>query len=102
MTELKRPTTIEEMHKTMENFSTEEGWQRGLAYKPNPTDVFIVTPPKCGTTWMQQILHGRCTRLNGRCYISRSSYGLIWHMIWAMDIHAPAGCPAVRSRPTPL
>ena len=58
----KRPTTIEEMHERMENFSTTEGWQRGLDYKPDPTDVFIVTPPKCGTTWMQQIVHGLRTR----------------------------------------
>jgi hypothetical protein len=57
-----RPTTIQEMHERMENFSTAEGWQRGLDYQPGPTDVFIVTPPKCGTTWMQQIVHGLRTR----------------------------------------
>ena len=57
-----RPTTIQEMHERAKYFSTEEGWQRGLAYKPAPTDVFIVTPPKCGTTWMQQIVHGLRTR----------------------------------------
>lgn len=58
----KRPTSIPEMLERMENFSTTEGWQRGLDYKPEPTDVFIVTPPKCGTTWMQQIVHGLRTR----------------------------------------
>jgi hypothetical protein len=57
-----RPTTIQEMHERAKNFSTEEGWQRGLDYKPASTDVFIVTPPKCGTTWMQQIVHGLRTR----------------------------------------
>jgi len=57
-----RPTTIAEMHERMKNFATSEGWQRGLDYKPDPTDVFIVTPPKCGTTWMQQIVHGLRTR----------------------------------------
>ncbi len=57
-----RPTNIEEMHERMKNFSTSEGWQRGLDYKPKSTDVFIVTPPKCGTTWMQQIVHGLRTR----------------------------------------
>ena len=57
-----RPTTIPEMLECMQNFSSPEGWQRGLDYKPDPTDVFIVTPPKCGTTWMQQIVHGLRTR----------------------------------------
>ncbi len=62
MTEPKRPTTIEEMHERMQYFSTPEGWQKGLDYKPDSSDVFIVTPPKCGTTWMQQIVHGLRTR----------------------------------------
>lgn len=57
-----RPTTIAEMRERMENFATDEGWERGQNYKPEPTDVFIVTPPKCGTTWMQQIVHGLRTR----------------------------------------
>jgi len=58
----KRPTTVQEMQERFQNFATPEGWQRGLDYKPDPTDVFIVTPPKCGTTWMQQIVHGLRTR----------------------------------------
>jgi hypothetical protein len=57
-----RPKSIQEMRERTKNFATEEGWQRGLDYKPEPTDVFIVTPPKCGTTWMQQIVHGLRTR----------------------------------------
>src|SRR5215510_14979533 len=60
--EFKRPTTIEAMREVFRNFATPEGWQKGLDYKPDPTDVFIVTPPKCGTTWMQQMVHGLRTR----------------------------------------
>ncbi len=62
MTKPKRATSIAEMKEKTKNFATDEGWQKGLAYKPDSTDVFIVTPPKCGTTWMQQIVHGLRTR----------------------------------------
>ncbi|KAL3194026.1 hypothetical protein MRX96_001936 [Rhipicephalus microplus] len=31
--------------------------KEGLAYKPKPGDVFIVSYPKCGTTWMQHIVY---------------------------------------------
>ncbi|GMH41151.1 hypothetical protein BSKO_09061 [Bryopsis sp. KO-2023] len=38
---------------------TDESRLKGLErFKPQPTDIFVVSPPKCGTTWMQQIVHG--------------------------------------------
>ena len=39
----------------LERFETEEARLRGLAYEVRAGDVFIATPPKCGTTWMQQV-----------------------------------------------
>jgi len=62
MTEPKRATSISEILTKFENFRTSEGEAHGLAYQPDPTDIFIVTPAKCGTTWMQQIVHGLRTR----------------------------------------
>jgi hypothetical protein len=31
---------------------------RGLRHRPQPTDLFISPYAKCGTTWLQQIVHG--------------------------------------------
>jgi len=33
-----------------------EAFQSALNYQPEATDIFIATYPKCGTTWMQNIL----------------------------------------------
>jgi hypothetical protein len=32
-----------------------ESMERGLAYQPQPSDLFISPYAKCGTTWVQQI-----------------------------------------------
>jgi hypothetical protein len=85
-----RPTSIKEMHERLEHFATSEGWQHGLDYEPDPTDVFIVTPPKCGTTWMQQIVHGLRTR--GSMDFDEISRVVPWiNMAYdlGMDIYAP-------------
>jgi hypothetical protein len=34
----------------------------GLSFKPGPTDVFITTYPKCGTTWVSFIVHSLRSR----------------------------------------
>ena len=62
MTESKRATSVLELIEKLENFRTAAGEAHGLAYRPAPTDIFIMTPAKCGTTWMQQIVHGLRTR----------------------------------------
>ncbi|HKY54045.1 MAG TPA: sulfotransferase domain-containing protein [Anaerolineales bacterium] len=86
----KRPTSIKEMQERFEHFATPEGWQYGLDYKPDSTDVFIVTPPKCGTTWMQQIVHGLRTR--GSMDFDEISRVVPWlNMAYdlGMDLYAP-------------
>ena len=53
-----RPRNIEEMIRVDEKFVTDESFRRGVSYQPEPSDVFISPYAKCGTTWMQQIVHG--------------------------------------------
>ncbi|XP_064485749.1 sulfotransferase ssu-1-like [Ornithodoros turicata] len=37
---------------------SEEIVRSALSYEPRPGDIFLVSYPKCGTTWMQHILYG--------------------------------------------
>ena len=57
------PTTVAGVRAALQNFSTVEGERVAKAFKPRPDDVFIATYPKCGTTWVQQIVHS--LRTNG-------------------------------------
>ncbi|PCI27448.1 MAG: sulfotransferase [SAR324 cluster bacterium] len=59
---LKRPTTIKEMHQCSWKWITKESWLKGMSFQLKPTDVVVSPYPKCGTTWVQQIVHGLRTR----------------------------------------
>ena len=58
----KLPTTIEGIEAALANFRTDASDEAGRKFKPRPTDVFIATYPKCGTTWVQQIVHSLRTQ----------------------------------------
>jgi hypothetical protein len=59
---VRRATTLDELSKASEKFTSDEGWQVGLDFKPRPSDVIISPFAKSGTTWLQQIAHGLRTR----------------------------------------
>lgn len=54
---------LELMSTRNQRMHTAKGVEIGRSFKPRPTDVFVVTYPKCGTTWMTQICHA--LRTNG-------------------------------------
>jgi hypothetical protein len=57
-----RPRSLDEMETRMAPMVTPAGIGRGLSFAPRPTDVIISPFGKCGTTWLQQIVHSLRTR----------------------------------------
>lgn len=47
---------VAQMKQSLSKMETEEGRMKGVNFKPHPDDIFIVSPPKCGTTWACQIV----------------------------------------------
>ena len=57
-----RPVGFDAFVARIAHLGTAEGFTRGLAFRPLPTDVIISPFGKCGTTWLQQVFHGLRTR----------------------------------------
>lgn len=53
-----RALTPEGLRALHARFSTDGSVERALAFVPRPTDVFVATYSKSGTTLLQQIVHG--------------------------------------------
>ena len=57
-----RATTIDELDIVFHKFFDASKRPLGLAFEPYPTDFIISPYAKCGTTWLEQIVHGLRTR----------------------------------------
>jgi hypothetical protein len=64
MTELerRRATSFDEFTERFARMFHPESFERGLTFRPEPSDVLISPFAKCGTTWLQQIVHALRTR----------------------------------------
>lgn len=81
---------MEEYLAATARFMTDESFAKGLAYQPAPTDIFVTPFGKCGTTWMQQIVHG--LRSNGDMNFGEITQATPWlemaHDL-QLDLYAP-------------
>jgi hypothetical protein len=87
---MSRPTSLAQMQAQTAAFATPEGYAKGLAYHPDPSDIFISPYAKCGTTWMQQIVHG--LRTGGDMAFGEITEVVPWLELahdLGLDIHAP-------------
>ncbi len=85
-----RPRSIAEMQAVDQLFVTQASLRRGLEYQPDTSDIFISPYAKCGTTWMQQIVHG--LRTGGSMDFDEITQVVPWlELAWDMgaDVNAP-------------
>ena len=52
-----RARTMDELQAKLARFVSAGGRAAGLDFRPRPTDVIIAPFAKCGTTWLQQMVH---------------------------------------------
>ena len=89
----KRATSLKELQAIRSRFDPSESIAHGLSYQAEPSDVFIATYPKCGTTWLQQIMH--CLRSNGDMDYPEITAVIPWlEMALVMGIEPTAAPPA--------
>lgn len=89
-----RPTSVAEMRDALSRFGSAQAREQGLAYRPAPSDVFIAPYAKCGTTWMQQIVHG--LRTGGSMDFDEITEATPWIELahdLGLDIHGPQAAP---------
>lgn len=57
-----RAKNLEQLQEKLQLLFTEEAVDAGLKFQPRPSDIIISPFAKCGTTWIQQTVHGLRSR----------------------------------------
>ena len=55
--ERRRATTVAELQVKTGQLVSAAGFAAGLGFVTRPSDVIIASYAKCGTTWLQQMVH---------------------------------------------
>ena len=50
--------SMRDFFRLLATYISQESHSKGVNFKPLSSDVILSTPPKTGTTWLQQICHG--------------------------------------------
>jgi hypothetical protein len=87
---LKRATTLDELREHTGPIGSEQSRHAALSFRPESNDVLIATYPKCGTTWLQQIVHGLRTR--GSMEFDEITAAVPWLEL-ALDLEMDLGAP---------
>jgi hypothetical protein len=80
--------------------SSPEVFARATQYRPRREDVFVVTQMRCGTTWMQQLVHETVTRGRGDFGQGRGHLYAISPWIDAANGVSIEGAPLLGEPPT--
>ncbi len=80
--------------------SSPEGFARARDYRPQPADVFVATQMRCGTTWMQQVVHAILTRGHGDFDGHRSHLYAVSPWIDAVNTVSMEAAPLVGDPPS--
>jgi hypothetical protein len=85
---------MDELFARLSKMTSDESRAHGLSFIPQPSDIFITTYPKCGTTWVTFIAH--CLRTRGDENFDEITQVVPWTIV-ALDCKQDLNHPQIAS-----